>query len=113
MSASIKKILFLLLFSVFFITAKANDGAFYSNGNQLIPIVETDIRVQKEVLKINRIVQKTEDWDQNYFEVSVYYEFFNPSAEKDLIVGFEAAPRTTRVSLRGFPTIPTFSTSRR
>ena len=106
MSASIKKILFLLLFSVFFISAKANDGAFYSNGNQLIPIVETDIRVQKEVLKINRIVQKTEDWDQNYFEVSVYYEFFNPSAEKDLIVGFEAAPPYNAGLFERFPDHP-------
>ena len=34
--------------------AKGNDGVFYAQGNQLIPIKETDITVQKEILTINR-----------------------------------------------------------
>ena len=62
--------------------AFANDGVFYAAGNQLIPITETDISVKKEVLTLNRV--------GNHIEVTVYYEFFNPVGEKELLVGFEA-----------------------
>lgn len=62
--------------------ATANDGVFYASGNQLIPITETDISVKKEVLTINRV--------GDHLEVTVYYEFFNPVGEKELLVGFEA-----------------------
>lgn len=61
----------------------ANDGAFYASGNQLIPINETDISVQKEILHLKKI-------QDDFIEVSVYYEFFNPKEEKEIIVGFEA-----------------------
>ena len=64
------------------VTAKANDGVFYASGNQLIPITETDISVKKEVLTINRV--------GDHLEVTVYYEFYNPSKPKNLLVGFEA-----------------------
>lgn len=66
--------------SAFF--AIANDGVFYASGNQLIPITETDISVRKEVLTLNRV--------GDHIEVTVYYEFFNPVGEKELLVGFEA-----------------------
>lgn len=75
-------VLFLFLLSVF--GAKANDGVFHANGNQLIPITETDISVKKEVLTINRV--------GNCLKVNVYYEFYNPVKAKDLLVGFEAEP---------------------
>ena len=71
---------FLLLLIPFL--AVANDGVYYVDGNHLIPITETDISVRKEVLTITRV------GDQ--FQVDVYYEFFNPSTAKDLLVGFEA-----------------------
>lgn len=61
----------------------ANDGAYFAAGNQLIPIQESDISVQKEILKVKKVNNK-------FIEVSVYYEFFNPSAAKEIIVGFEA-----------------------
>lgn len=64
-------------------TAAANDGAYYASGNQLIPIVETDIRVQKEVLQIRKVKNER-------IEVSVYYEFYNPGKAKEITVGFEA-----------------------
>ena len=84
------KKLFAILLTLFaFAGVKANDGAFYSDGNQLIPITETTIKVQKEILKITRV----HDYVNGYgslFQVNVYYEFFNPGAEKDLIVGFES-----------------------
>lgn len=66
--------------SAFFATA--NDGVFYASGNQLIPITETDISVKKEVLTLNRV--------GDHIEVTVYYEFFNPVGEKELLIGFEA-----------------------
>jgi hypothetical protein len=61
----------------------ANDGAFLANGNQLIPMYETDISVQKEILTIRRL-------DRKQAQITVYYEFFNPKQEKTMEVGFEA-----------------------
>lgn len=76
---------FILLFAIVFIDSlQANDGAFYTRGNQLIPINETDISIKKEILEIRRI-------NFNKVEISVYYEFFNPGKTKKLLVGFEAA----------------------
>jgi hypothetical protein len=62
---------------------QANDGVFYASGNQLIPIVETDISVTKEVLTIRRV-------DNENLEVTVEYNFYNPTNAKRLTVGFEA-----------------------
>ena len=61
----------------------ANDGAYRGSGNHLIPINETDIRVQKEILSLKKI-------GHDQMQVSVYYEFFNPKEGKDITVGFEA-----------------------
>lgn len=61
----------------------ANDGAYYASGNQLIPIVETDVSVKKEILHIRKI-------NNERIEVSVYYEFYNPGKAKEITVGFEA-----------------------
>ena len=77
-----RKIIALLLCCISIFCANANDGVFYATGNQLIPITETDISVKKEVLTINRV--------GDHLEVTVYYEFFNPVGEKELLVGFEA-----------------------
>lgn len=63
--------------------AIANDGAFMASGNQLIPVNETDVRVQKEILTLERV--------GGQINVKVYYEFFNPVGQKNLLVGFEAA----------------------
>jgi hypothetical protein len=61
----------------------ANDGAFYTNGNQLIPIVESTISVKKEVLSIQRT-------RNGYVRVTVSYIFDNPGVSKEILVGFEA-----------------------
>ncbi len=74
--------LFLLFVCQIFILM-ANDGAFFTSGNHLIPISETDISVKKEILSINRI-------NAQQVEVMVYYEFHNPKNDKKLTVGFEA-----------------------
>lgn len=74
----------LLIFVIFLnFAASANDGAFFASGNHLIPIKETDVRVQKEILTLRKIQNK-------YIEVTVYYEFFNPKESKNITVGFEA-----------------------
>ena len=65
------------------LSALANDGTFRVNGNQLIPMYETDISVQKEILTIQRI-------SPTRAQITVYYEFLNPKQEKTVEVGFEA-----------------------
>jgi hypothetical protein len=64
-------------------TAFANDGAYYASGNHLVPMMETDVRVQKEILTMERLTD-------GRVKITVYYEFFNPKAAKSLHVGFEA-----------------------
>ena len=53
----------------------ANDGAFFAKGNQLIPINETQISVKKEILTLKKVRNQ-------FIEVTVYYEFFNPNEDK-------------------------------
>ncbi len=52
-------------------------------GNQLIPLVESDISIQKEVLIVKRI-------EDDYLQITVAYVFYNPKEAKELLVGFEA-----------------------
>jgi len=96
-----RKVLVLIVCCMSAIFAYANDGAYYAWGNHLIPVTETDIRVQKEVLTLNRVDDK--------IEVTVYYEFFNPAGEKEVLVGFEAkAPDVffNETSVKRFPEHP-------
>lgn len=74
-------IYFILLFSAK--STLSNDGAYYMSGNQLVPINETDIAVKKEILTLKKV-------NNQFIEVTVYYEFFNPGQEKKITVGFEA-----------------------
>ncbi len=67
-------------------SAKANDGVYYTKGTQLVPLTETDISVRKEVLTISI-------GDDGFAHVDVYYEFWNPGKEvKRVLMGFEADP---------------------
>jgi hypothetical protein len=63
--------------------ALANDSSYFATGNQLIPIQETDISVEKEVLTLQRI-------KDNKVRITVDYVFHNPTNEKTLRMGFEA-----------------------
>ena len=66
--------------------ATANDGIYYTAGNQLIPIEETDITIRKEVLTISL-------GDDGFAHVDVQYELYNPGmTEKRVLMGFEADP---------------------
>ena len=77
------KHIFLILLMLSGYSAFANDGAFFAKGNQQIPINETDITVKKEILTLKKIRNQ-------FIEVTVYYEFFNPKEDKKITVGFEA-----------------------
>lgn len=61
----------------------ANDSSYYASGNQIIPIQESDISIKKEVLTIKRI-------DESKVRITVDYTFHNPTAEKTILMGFEA-----------------------
>ena len=65
------------------VTMQANDGVYYVNGNQLVPVRETDIAVVKEVLSISLC-------DDGYASVDVQYEFMNRGKAKTVEMGFEA-----------------------
>jgi len=95
-----KKVLSFLSCFLWTMSLCANDGVFYVEGNHLIPINETDISVQKEVLTLNRAGDK--------IQVTVYYEFFNPAAAKEVLVGFEADAHGHAPS-KTFPQHPSIS----
>lgn len=75
-----------LLAAILCLIAHANDGIYYTSGNQLVPLAETRISVKKEILTISLT-------DQMVAKVDVYYEFFNPDkTDKTVLMGFEADP---------------------
>lgn len=75
----------LLFISAFSTSSFANDGVVYSCGNQLIPLQETDIAVQKEILEITLT-------DNNIAKVDVMYTFYNNGEGKTVLMGFESQP---------------------
>ena len=89
--------LYFIFLSLMYLSAFANDGAYYASGNQLIPISENEVKITKEILTVTRkIVNETE-----YVYVTVNYTFFNPNSEKTILVGFEAPSPSGDVN--GFP----------
>lgn len=78
-----KKLIFTILLAFINYSTFANDGAFFAKGNQLIPINENEINIRKEILKLKKIRNQ-------FIEVTVYYEFFNPNQNKKILIGFEA-----------------------
>ena len=75
--------------------AAANDGIYYTKGNQLVPLQETDISVRCEVLTISLM-------DNGMARVDVQYEFWNPGGAKRLTMGFELFKLIHRVVLSLF-----------
>ena len=80
-------VLFLgLMLASFGLSTWANDGTYYTSGNQIVPLQETDISVRKEVLTISIL-------NNGFARVDVYYEFWNPGKQsRQLLMGFEADP---------------------
>ena len=74
----------ILIFSFLFYCSLlyANDGAFYMNGNQLIPVNETQVELRKEILTVKRVGRN--------ILIDVDYTFFNPGKAKEVLMGFEA-----------------------
>jgi hypothetical protein len=62
-------ILFVFAALAMTLAAWGNDGVFYVNGNQLVPIQETDIALTKEVLTISL-------GDDGYAKVDVQFQPF-------------------------------------
>ena len=67
--------LVLSLLSLVPCTLLANDGVYFASGNFLVPVKETDITVQKEVLEITL-------GKDSFAYVTVDYTFYNNSNEK-------------------------------
>ena len=86
--------------------ASANDGVFFVNGNQIVPVHETDVAVTKEVLTISIC-------DDGFASVDVLYEFTNRGNAKVVDMGFEAqAPYNSGENLlgkKGHPNIQNFT----
>lgn len=79
-----KKSIWIIIMWVSALVGRANDGVFFTSGNFLVPVRETDISVGKEILTI--IIGK-----DGYAKVDVRYEFDNRGGEKDLTMAFEAS----------------------
>ena len=82
-----KSILLFLISSSFWLSAfncNANDGVYYTSGNFLVPLKETDIAARKEVLEITLC-------KDSFATVTVDYTFYNNSEAKTVTMAFEAA----------------------
>lgn len=70
-----------------------NDGVYFTSGNFLVPVRETDISVAREVLTIT--IGK-----DSFARVDVYYELVNNGQPKTVTMAFEAeAPYNTGSAL--------------
>lgn len=96
----------MLLVAVATVRGYANDGVYFTSGNFLVPVKETDVAVSKEILTIT--VGK-----DGFAHVDVFYEFFNRGEEKTVTMAFEASsPYNTMEPLRregGHPFIHDFT----
>ena len=79
-------ILLLLMFNVqcSMFNCIANDGVYYTSGNVLMPLIETDIAAKKEILEITL-------GKDSFAYVTVDYTFYNNSDAKTVTMAFEAA----------------------
>lgn len=75
---------FILFFLLFPLLLNADDTVVKGVGSTLIPVKATKIQLKKEILDI--YIKK------DTAQVSVYFEFYNPSEEVELTVGFVTPP---------------------
>lgn len=78
-----KFLLALSMFMASIVGMQANDGVYFTSGNFLVPMQETDISVTKEILTITI-------GSDSFAHVDVYYEFWNKGQAKKLTMAFEA-----------------------
>lgn len=62
---------------------KASNMDFYTSGNFIVPIHDTDISLKKAILTIDLA-------DGEFVEANVYYELYNPDVSKNIRIKFEA-----------------------
>ncbi|MCG8702385.1 MAG: YARHG domain-containing protein [Bacteroidales bacterium] len=79
-----KGIIRTFLFLVTAILLQSNDSVINGYGGDFFPVIETDISIKKEVLLLTL---------EDNMHVDVYFEFFNPNEEKELLVGFVVPPK--------------------
>jgi hypothetical protein len=84
------QLLFLNIFNLI-----ADDGEFYSDGGQLIPIEQTRISLKKEVLKMKLVNQDKKKFPNIGLKIDVYFEFENPGTDTTLLVGFVTPGRVS------------------
>jgi hypothetical protein len=93
MKAIYKIILSIIIVFAVWRPAHSNDTVFGSVGNTLIPLQQTRISIEKEILKIKPTVHDRNDGRKSYFwAVDVYFEFMNPDDDRVLQVGFVTPP---------------------
>ena len=78
-----KRLFFSLLLFTLVDALLANDGVYYASGTFLVPMKETDISVQKEVLEITLC-------KDSFAYVTVDYTFYNHTEAKTVTMAFEA-----------------------
>ena len=76
--------LFTLLLTLCTTATQANDGVYFTSGNFLIPLQETNIAALREVLTITI-------GRDSFATVDVYYELLNNGQPRTLQMGFEAS----------------------
>ena len=76
------------IFLLLALCVRANDGSYFFSGNQLVPIGNTNVRIDKEILTIRLA-------DDDYAYVDVDYTFFNLQEAQTVKMGFEAVNEDT------------------
>ena len=84
-----KKFIFIPILKIRF-KCLANEAEFYATGNTLVPLKENTVSLKKEILNLTR--------KEGWMQVDIYFEFFNPGPEKELLVGFVTPPANGDVS---------------
>lgn len=94
------KTLVILTFSLIFCSQSllANDSEVYSSGCNLFPVKETKIELRKEILSLKLV-------HDNWMEVNVYFEFYNPLEARNIEMGF-VTPFTHTDSIDGVVVLP-------
>ncbi|MEZ5307865.1 MAG: YARHG domain-containing protein [Pyrinomonadaceae bacterium] len=86
---------------IFVVGAFANDGVFYVQGNNLVPLQETQVRLKKEVLRFYVT-------DFGWMRVDVDFTFVNPGKSKKVTVGFVTPPASGDTDEEQHPQIKDF-----
>jgi len=85
----------LLLLVVVLLNLNANDAEYYTSGNQLVPLEESNVRLDKEVLTIKSLGDYA-------YSVDVKYRLFNEGEARDTLIGFESTGQIGDAEPEGF-----------